>query len=371
MMNPRFPAFEALLLASVLFVASCGASAAVIVTCTGGKQLSTAIAKAMTTAKPGALIEFRVTGSCVDDLVIPLGVKIYLNGIGTAATGGYGASLQPATTSASALKAFGGWAQVDNFYIKGKLGSNAFDVVEVNASGFLQITNSKVVATGSQQGVGVFSTAQIANSVIVGEQGSAIMVAANGYLSIYADDGKTTTVSSTGAGTGNAIGCYLGAINAWTNRTGDGYAGSSGILTIGPAHHGIDARGCRAQLGLDSKEGSVRITANMVGVRAVGADIFNLKGVSVSDNTLTGMEVSAGVIEIDNSTISKPTSTAVGLSARRGGVIYFNNFVGPSRVAWTGANTNFYECRQGGHIYGETGNPTGGASTSGCLEIEP
>jgi hypothetical protein len=354
--------FAAILLATTLTLASSGAQAAVSVTCTGGKQLSSAIATAMTTAKPGASLEFRVTGNCVDDVVLPLGVQIYVIGVGSAATGGYGASLEPSTTSASALLLRGGWASVDNFYIKGKSGTTADDAVEVNGSGYLRIKNSKVVANGALQAVGSWSSAlAIFNSVIIGDQESAVMVATNGYLTISADDGKSTNISYTGSHDGQAIGCYSGTISGWTT--------GSGTITIGPSTDtGIGARGCQAQIGLGSPKGSVRITQTKVGVIAKGGDILNLAGVDLSSNSDIAVEVSAGTVELDNTTINKPTAAAVGLSARRGGVIYFNNIYGTNSVSWTGSNTNFYNCRQGGHIYGVSGNPTGGAATSGCLD---
>lgn len=351
----------AIVAASIIF-GTAPASAAVSVTCTGGNQLSAAINAARATAKPGDTLEFQVSGNCVDNLLIPLGLRIYLTGVGGGATDGYGASLEAASTSEIALNVAGGWATVNNFYIQAKSGSTADDAAETSQSGYLRIINSKVVANGAMNAVGTYASAlAIGNSVITGDKEGAVAVAYKGNLWLFAENGKATSITYTGSQGGQAIGCQFGSIGGQTSGTG--------TITIGPSTgNGMGTRGCDAALGIGSPKGSIRITrASNIGVLSKAGGTINLVGVAVSNNTNTGIETSAGVVELDNSTISKPSATAVGLSARRGGVIFFNNLYGPTTVSWTGTNTNFYNCRQGGKVYGSSSNPTGGAATSGCL----
>lgn len=335
--------------------------AAVTVKCTGGAQLSQAIATARATARPGATLEFLVSGNCVDSVEPPLGLRIILKGNGAAATGGYGASLTAATIAYPAIHVAGGWMTVNNFYIQSRGGSTAYATARVVQNGYMSITNSKVVANGAKTAVGAYGGAlDLGNSIVVGNKEAGATVSNNGTLWIYADNGKTTAISYTGQG-GEALGCWSATMGGMTT--------GSGTITIGPSTStGIASRACQAQFGINSARGSIKITGTTdAGIRAQAGDTYNLVNVAISHNAKIGVEVTAGVVEFDKSSISKPSTQAVGLSAARGGVIFFNNLYGSSSVSWSGDNSGFYNCRQGGHIYGSPSNPTGSAATTGCL----
>lgn len=356
-MHLRSTIVSAAIVAASITVNTATASAAVSVTCTGGNQLSTAINTARATAKPGDSLEFLVSGNCVDSISGYPGLKIFLSGQGG------GASLTASTTSNPALSVVGGgYVSVDNMSLTASGSSTAGTVALAGTGGVIRVVNSSIAANGAGSALsasGGYLT--VGNSSITGNNSSAIDIDLNSELWMYADNGKAMTVTYTGNSGGQAIGCWSSAMGGTTTGTG--------TLTIGPSTaQGISARACQATLGIGSTKGSVRITqAADAGIRAKAGDMFNLVNVAVSNNANIGVEVSAGVVEFDNSTISKPSATAVGLSARRDGVIYFNNLYGASTVSWTGTNTNFYNCRQGGKIYGSSGNPSGGAATSGCL----
>ena len=356
-MSQRMMLAFATMFGAAISLGVCSASAATSVTCTGGNQLSTAINAARATAKPGDSLEFLVTGNCVDSITGYPGLKLFLTGQGG------GASLTASTASNPALSVVGGgYVSVDNMYLTASGSSTAGTVALAGTGGLIRVVNSSIVANGAGSALsasGGYLT--VGNSSITGNKSSAIDIDLNSELWMYADNGKAMTVTYTGNSGGQAIGCWSSAMGGTTTGTG--------TLTIGPStSQGISARACQATFGIGSMKGSVKITqAADAGIRAKAGDMFNLVNVAISNNTNIGVEVSGGVIEFDNSTISKPSAMAVGLSARRDGVIYFNNLYGASTVSWSGTNTNFYNCRQGGKIYGSTGNPSGGATTSGCL----
>ena len=359
MMSFRYLSLSIIFTTSIIALSNAANAAAIPVTCTTNNPnaISIALATALSTAKLGAYLQFNVTGNCVDYIYIPQGVSASITGSGS---GAYGASLSASTSSQPAI-AVNGQLTLTGFSVTSSYSTDS--VLKVGTGGWLGIYNSSISSNTTNNAVHATNggTLTIENSIITGAQNSAVEIGQDAYAWIDATNNSSTVISYTGNG-GQAIGC-------WQSVLGIGTTGH-GKVTIGPSSaQGISARGCRATIGNSSMlQNSVIITgAVQAGIRAKNSDSISLVGAYMHDNPNISIEVSAGTVELDTSTINVPTN-GTGLLAQRDGTIYFNHINGNGINNVTG--TNPYSCYQNGHIYADAAYPpSGGASSAGCLII--
>ena len=322
--------------------------------------LSTALNAALLNAKIGSNLSFSVTGSCTDALIIPVGSNVTIAGNGTG-SGGYGAILNGNDPINPAIRV---WGQLSLVNFKVLSSQSSESVVRAAVGGWMGIFNSYISSATTNNIVTAFSNSDVTieNSLIYGSKMSALNINSSGHVWIDATNANSTVISYTGVQGGQAIGCWGGSFEVGTYGTG--------TVIIGPSSaQGISTRGCTAQIGIGSMiKNSVRITqATDAAIRAKNGDEISLVNAEVDSASNAAIEVSAGSVEIDNSTIVVASGNN-GLVAKRGGLIYFNHLNGVSSVTATGANA--YSCYQSGKIYADSGfAPTGGSATSGCLTI--
>ena len=346
-----------------LDAATASASAApVSVTCTtqNPTALSSALTTALGTAKIGTPIVFNVTGTCTDSISIPQGAIVTINGSGT---GTYGATLNGGSTTNPAIHVLG---QLTVNKMKIQSAQTTESVVRAAIGGWLGLFNSSVSSTTTTNTVTAWSNSDltIENSVVSGGNSSAVNLNGSGHVWIDATNGNSTTISYTGTQGGQAIGCWGGSFEMGTYGTG--------TVTIGPSTaQGISMRGCTTQIGISSMtKNAIKITqATDAAIRAKSGDAIVLVNAEVDSAPNAAIEVSAGSVEFQNSTIVVATDHQ-GLVAKRGGVMYFGHINNTTSSVTVSGGANAYSCYQGGAIYADSGYaPTGGAATSGCLTI--
>lgn len=300
----------------------------------------------------GGAITINASGTCSDHIYIPMGWNFVINGTpSTVITGD--------TASSATITNDGGRLSLRNIRVTTSFASQ--EVITTWAGGSTGIYGSTIVGGAAKNAIAVTAaaTTTIENSTITSTGNSAVNIGGGGYAWINTTSGHYTTISYNGSG-GQALGCWEGTFDLTTEGTG--------IATIGPSTStGIASRGCRATIGGgNSRKNSVRITgASDAGLRAKAGDFYNIINTRMFSNAGSTIELSAGTIEIDNSTIVVPE--AAGIRALRGAIIFFNHIYGTSSVS----GPTPYRCNQGGKIYADVGfAPTGGAtSPGGCLSI--
>lgn len=334
------PLLNAILFLSLTVLASLHAESATVKVICPSKSISSVIAKASLTTP----LVINLSGNCVENVRIGPGYNIFIN-----ATPGTTlkpkAADQPVLMTKSRL-------YVTNLAISSSLAAEA--LVEVNEAGFLNLDNSSVRSNTVNYAVVVYghSYLQLNNSTIVGGLETALDIGNSG-ASIDASSNGSSLISAPNSTGGEAIGCYQSQLGI--------NPASGSEVTIGPAPKGLAARGCSASVGASSG-GKVLFTGTTyTAVQAKLGDSIKLRNVEISNNLGYAVEVSAGSIEIDASTIK---DNASGLFAKRNSTIYFNAIRGISTV--TGPNP--FSCYQGGHIYAETDTLTDAAPTE-CLEV--
>jgi hypothetical protein len=289
-----------------------------------------------------------IRGTCTENVrTVPLR-EVWL-------IGQNGAVLQPKSASSPALRVFGG-ATVRNLIIRSTLNSDQA-LVSAGPLAFLAIEQSRVTSLTQRWLVEYFENSQgeIGNSILTGGREGAVFSGSGAQVSIYANHGDTV-IRRPGLSDGQAIGCYQGGFGVHASNP-------PASVTIGPSAYGISSRGCIA--ALQPEEGtSVKITgASHYGIELKSGDSYSLVRTSVVDNPGKALIVSAGVVEIDASTIG---GNGAGIEAARGATIRFNSIYGPSSVTDT---NDRYTCYQGGHIYSEPGYINGSQGESECLEV--
>ena len=317
------------------------------------QKISTAVAS----ATPGVPYTITVNGSCVENVDIPKYDYVTING-------NTGSSLQPTAANNSAISV-AGFLTINNLTITSPYTlTNGNALVMAYWAGYAIIQNSSISSTTADVLVGAFSnsTIQMVNTPITGGKLQAFVVNVGSLGKITANGTQNITISSNST-SGEAIGCYQSGLNITANDTA--------VITIGPGPQGISARGCTASVGAatNGPTGTIKFSGNSsAAIRAKAGDSINLRNVTIQGNDGYAVDVSAGVVEIDKSTVNVSGQP---LFARRDGVVYFNNIYGSSTIS---GSSNFYKCYQGGHIYADSGALINGsnnsnATSTNCLTI--
>jgi hypothetical protein len=316
-------------------------SATVSVTCPRN-TISGAIAKASLSSP----LTINLRGACVENVDVPPGLVVYING----ATG---STLKPSSTAAPALRVRG-HASIYKLAISGALANNT--LVEVIQAGYLSMDTSSVQSStvDTVMFAGENSTLAVFNTNIIGGTQAAFSMS-GATADFYAYASKTMTISSPNNNGGDSIGCYQSSLHI--------AAANGSTVVIGPGPQGLSARACEASIGSLNGTGLVRFTGNTdVAVRGKAGDSINLRNVTISNNPGKAVEVSAGVVEFDASTVA---SNGAGLFAKRQGIIYFNNIYGTSTV--TGPDP--FRCYQNGAIYADEDSISGVTEVEDCFTI--
>jgi hypothetical protein len=270
-----------------------------------------------------------------------------------------GAVLRPQSASAPALFVHGG-VTVRNMTISSTLASLK-ELIRVDGMDFFSVENSSISSNTADRVIEVFgnSEVQIYNSTIAGGVGGTVAMGNGAHVSFFAGAGGSTSVRSLVEGNQSVIGCYGGVLNV--------YADSGSTVTIGPAGSiTIDARGCTADIGSSSPTvGTIRIIGSEeVGVHLKSGDSFRLVQTRVTGHDGRAIEVNAGVLEIDKTSIFGNGS---GIWAQRRGIVRFNDIAGPSSVS----GPNRFRCYQEGRIFADPGFIVGQDDVydDGCLKV--
>jgi len=293
-------------------------------------------------------LTINLRGRCRENVEAPPLRKILI-------IGGEGASLQPNLPNTPALRVRGNLT-VRKLTVQSSLQTGGA-LIEVGPMAFFALEESDVISSTAQFLLKEVENSQveIGNSTLTGGIGAAVFVFDTSHLTIYANHGNTV-IRRPGADRAEAIGCYQAGLLINANHP-------PATVTIGPSPVGIAARSCTSLIAAD--EGTiVKITgATQRGIELKSGDSFNLVRTTITGNPGRAIEVNAGVMEIDNSTISGNGS---GIAARIGTTIRFNRIYGPSQVA---DGPNRYTCYQGGHIYSEPGYISGNPDSTSCLQV--
>jgi hypothetical protein len=345
----------ALALSASLAFAGQASALTVSVNCPS-QSINAAIAAAFSGAgRPPSLekLTINVSGTCSENVVIPVHREVTLQGITNAI-------LQPGTAGLPVLKSIGR-GEINNFTIRSSLTVDApGGLVQVGDYGYLNIQNTFITSTTVDVLVQAYLTSEvkILNSLISGGVESAVQVSNNSHAFIYAFGGGRTTIRNSSAGDTfrTAIGCYQANLTVWP-------IGASSTVVIGPSRHGIDSNNCTARIGaVEDEDGAVYITGNTIAaLSADGGDSYDVRRTTISLNPGSAVEVAAGSLEISGSRIANNGS---GLHARRDAVISFTDTNGVNQVI----QNERYTCYQGGHIYADPGDIVGAVSTD-CLTV--
>jgi hypothetical protein len=180
----------------------------------------------------------------------------------------------------------------------------------------------------------------------------ALLIFDSSHVAIYANHG-VTAIRRPGAQDGQAIGCYQGSFRISANHP-------PATVTIGPSPYGVSSRGCTAVIQPDSGTIAKITGATELGIESKSGDSYSLVRTTLTGNSGRAIDVSAGVMEIDASTIIS------GVASRRGAVIRFNHIYGQSSV--TDGQNDPYACYQGGRIYSEPGYITSSIGEGACIQ---
>lgn len=282
-----------------------------------------------------------VTGTCIDNVEIPKGYNVTING-------NTGATISPAKDNTPALRIRGA------LYVNGTTITSTRktrELVLVQDGGYLSLSRSVVRSTTSFQLIlGRLASLAISDTQLDGGTDAALLLS-NSSATVDVGSGYFSIKSS-----GSAIWCENSALDVNAEN------GSS--LTIGPAGEGIAGRGCSAKVGGWKANRNITITGNQW--RAVGAVLGSsilLQHVNISSNEGAAVQSQASSVELRDVSISGHNT---GLLAMRGGVIFFSQSdFGPSRV---NADPS-YQCYQNGRIYADEGVILNAIEIDGCLTI--
>lgn len=321
------------------------AHARVVVDCSSGS-----INQAIADAAPATPTTIDLSGTCTESVLVPSGKIITINGAAGTVVKAKGSNptalkvegqLTVNNLSIRSGKAAGGSlvqvGDIARFYMQGSSASSSVAQLVIQA-----YTNSAVVIENSTVSGGLESTLEVSN---------------NSLAFVFASGGKTTTLKNPDTSFGQVIGCWHGQVTLTTfDDNSKVVIGPSGRVVIG-------SRGCNADIGsYNNNAQPVTITGGTDGgIEAKSGDTYGIHQTIITGNGGYGLQMSAGVAEIDKSSI---TSNANGLWAGRGSTIYFNTIQGPNTVS--GANP--YSCYQGGAVYADPGAITGAVSTN-CLTV--
>jgi hypothetical protein len=231
-------------------------------------------------------------------------------------------------------------------------------LIDVYGLAYLGLENSTVTSTTANNLIRVFANGvlDIINSTVTGGVEDAVQVTSSAHAFINARGGKTTRISNPGTTFGQSIGCWNGEMTIVPD--------DSSTIIIGPSPQGIAAQGCHATIGsFSDNPGVMRITQTTdVGIRTTGGDSFHLVHTRIVANSGRGVEVGAGTMLIEGSTIG---SNGSGLWAESGGIVRFRDVNGVSQV------TDSFNCYQHGRFYADPGFIAGKdePSDDGCLLV--
>lgn len=303
------------------------------------------ITNALASSSPGVPLTIKLSGACVENVTVQAGRVVYIDGAA-------GTTLKPKLATAPALRVRGR-ASVYNLAVSSTLGNDT--LVEVVEAGHLAMDTSSLrsATVDTVAFAGENSTLALSNTSVVGGLSAAIDMSMS-VVDVLAYASRTVTVSSPNTNGGDSIGCYQSRLHIG--------AKSGSTVKIGPGPQGLSARGCQASIGTPGG-GIVRFTGNTdVGIRGKAGDSINLRNVTISNNPGKAIEVSAGAVELNASTVA---SNGSGLFAKRQGVIYFNSIYGNSSVK----GPSPFRCYQDGKIYADDGIVTGATAVKDCFVI--